>query len=443
MPNQNLSIRISKKSNLFQNGSKSILDYSKVLSGSFVSRGVAFLNSIVIARLLGAELFGMFSIFYICMNLTWQFPQSFDIAFVRYAKTVKNEEEKKEYLRTNISLKILYFVLGLILAYPLGYAISHWFMNKSGLSILISGGIVCGIFITFLMTIATIYQEKEQFGLYSVIYLAYTMSVFIFLILIYLLHLTLSLRSVLIIYLVVSALVGLISIRFLIIKVKSLIPKNNEKLKKTFGLGKWIIGVTLLYSLFQRLDILVIARFSEFKEIGIYSAGAQITMIFSLFTGAMAGIFLPKTMNAVLSREKFKSYLKEAIGPICIVELMLLFVFIIAPFCVKILYGTAYIEAGKVLRILIFGWLFHVLYLPLQYIFYAIDEAKIRFWLESLKLSMAVLLIILLVPLMGAIGAAYAMSSVMILNFGFSGFVILNRLKKKYQFLNQKENCLC
>jgi len=94
------------------------------------------------------------------------------------------------------------------------------------------------------------------------------------------------------------------------------------------------------------------------------------------------------------------------------------------------LFGHDFRVAGPVLKVLTFGWFFHVLYIPLQYTFYALDKAKVRFVLEFVKCGVAVTCILFAVPRFGAIGAAYSISLAMVMNFFISGLIAVKLIRK-------------
>jgi len=407
-----------------------LIDYGKVISGTFLARGLSFLSSLLIARILGTELFGMFTIFFICLSLTWQFPQGFDVAFIRYARSSSTNMEVDNYLRSNITMKIIYSLFILFVTYPFSFFVSNYLIDKPSLFHCVLYGLICGIFIIFLMNISVIFQEKEQYGFFSLVYLSHTSLIFLIIFIYYLFKLKFSLLTLLNIYLFVSFGLGIFSLYILHKKVGYFSFSKAYELTQTFHLGKWVIGVFIFYYLFQRIDLMILSRLTDFKELGIYSAAAQITMFYSLFTGAMSGIFLPKSMTAIKSLKVFKQYLFEITIPILIVESILLFIYILAPILIPLLYGNEFSTASKYLRILTIGWFFHILFLPIQYIFYALDATKLRFSIEIIKFLLVVILILSFTPYFGAIAAAFSMSFVMALNFIFSLILVFILIKK-------------
>jgi O-antigen/teichoic acid export membrane protein len=413
---------------------KTFKDYFCVLFGTGFSRCAAFINSIIIARWLGPEEFGRFTVFYITMILTWEIPQAFDNTFIKFAKTSSSREEKDSYLRSAIFIKILYAVLLLCVAYPLGYFLSLYAFQKPDTCRLIITGIVCGMFISFLMSVAAVFQEKEQFGKYAILpslFSGAVLLVLLFLLATGQLHKINYTRGLVEIYLAVAALLGTISVTALLKKTGNLLPVNRSILKKTFSFGKWILGVTIAYYFFQRLDVFALTRYSLFKDVGIYFIAVQPIMIISLLMGSISGVFLPKSMNAVKSRTALVSHAKESVLTVMIPVSGIFLLMIIAPYFITIFYGEQYAVAGNVLRILLVGWLFLSFYLPFSFLFYALNDSRTRFILELLKLCTAFVLLLYFVPLLGIYGAAISISIALVLNAILSFAVLWIKLKNK------------
>ena len=415
---------------------KTFKDYITVLFGTGFARGIAFLNSIIIARLLGPEEFGKFSIFYVVMILTWLFPGAFDTTFVRYAKTSNSKAEKKDFLKTAVFLKLVYSVLILCSSYPLAYFLANYCFHKPEIQSLLIASMICGVFLSFLKTVASTFQEKERFVEFAGLHAFYTISILCILILLKALRFGFSLKSIIFIYLTISTIIGIVSIRSLFQKIGRLFPLNINALKTSFSLGKWIFGIACIYYIFQRIDTLFLARYVKFGSIGIYSVAGQLIMLVSVMTGSLSGVFLPKASRALDSRRAFKVYVKESILGISMINTFVAVLAITAPFCIKILYGNEYILAGSILRILLVGWFISIIYKPFSFLFYTLNDSKTKFLLELLKFFAVIMLLYYLVPLKGIIGAAIAISVALSLN----SIISLIILKSKVSYRNLKTN---
>ena len=421
---------------------KTYKDYLYVLGGTGFSRFAAFINSTIIARWLGPEEFGRFSIFYIVMILSWQVPQAFDFSFIRYAKTSASINEKNDYLKTAVFIKMSYSIFVLALAYPVGYILSQHAFEKPDTLYIIIAGMVTGVFLAFLMSMATVFQEREEFGKYAI--LPSLQSGGILLILLFLkvsgyIDKVQYTKGFVVIYLAIALMLGTASIIVLLRKTGSIFPVHTEILKKYLSFGKWILGVTIAYYLFQRVDILVLTRYSFFKDIGIYSVAVQPIMVISLLMGSISGVFLPKAMNAVTSRSALSVYLKETAYIMCIPVTGIVVLMASAPYFIRIFYGDQYSASSSILRILLIGWLFASFYQPFSFIFYALNDARTRFFLEFTKIISAFLLLLFLVPSRGIYGAAVAISIALVLNAIISLVILRGKISNNHGLRKEKD----
>lgn len=414
---------------------KTLKDYFLVLFGSGIGRAVALANSIIIARSLGVESFGKFSIFYVLMIIIWQFPQSFDVAYVRYAKTVNSKVEKNNFLKSAILLKLFYSGIMLCISAPLARFLARYCFNKPDMYVLLIYSIISGVFLSFLFTVASVFQEKERFIEYSILNSIYTVSIFLSCLLIPYFKIALTLNVVVIIYLMTTISLGIISLLLLFKKTGRIFPMDMHIFKRSFALGKWIFGVTVVSFIFQRLDVFFLARYVDFSNLGLYSAAIQIIMAISLMTGSLNGISLPKASEAVRSKNTLHKYIKESVLTTILISCAIVLLIIISPFCLKLLFGEAYIAVTQALRILLIGWIFAVIYVPFSSLFYAIEDSRTRFLIESLKIFIGATLLSYLIPRFGLMGAAFAMSltlflhtviSLVILRYKFSKLAIAN-----------------
>lgn len=415
---------------------KTLIDYFYVLFGTSFARGVALLNTIIIARMLGPVHFGVFSIFYVVMILTWQLPQAFDAVFVTYAKKVDSVREKNNILKTSVVLKLLYLVIILLVSYPLTYALAKYCFQKNEIRGLLVAAMLCGGFLTFLMTIASTFQEEERFLRFASLHAFYTVLIFICLLALKLIRIEFSLKTVIGIYIAVSIIIGAISIALLCRRVGNLFILDKAIFQRSFTQGKWIFGVVLVYCLFTRIDILFLTRYLDFESLGIYSVAAQLVSVIALATGSLAGISLPKAIIAVRSRESFSIFVRESFWVIVLIEAAIALFILFAPLIVTILYGSEYALSGNILRILLYGWIFSVVFIPFSFLFYSLGDFRTRFYLELWTLITGILLLYWLVPQYGFIGGAYAITLTLFISTIISLGVLRYRLTRTYKELS-------
>jgi len=412
-----------------------IIDYFWVVFGSGFARGVALLNTLIIARMLGPTSYGIFTIFYTVMILTWQLPGAFDAVFVSYAKQVDSSQEKNELLKTSIVLKLVYLFLVLLLSYPLSYTLAKYCFQKNEAVIPLLTALLSGVGLMFLMTVASTFQEEGRFARYASTTAFYTITIFVCLSVLYASNIEFTLPKVIGIYVVSSVAIGVICISLLYRRVGNLFSLDRVLLIKAFSQGKWIFAVVAFETIFLRIDILFLARYVDFESLGIYSVAAQLIQAVFLATGALAGICLPKAGEAVRSRESFKVFFRESIWVIAFIDMGIVLFILAAPYMVVILYGNVYAFAGGILRILLVGWISTVIFIPFSFLFIALNDSRTRFFLELCKMFIGVLLIAWFIPLYGLTGGAYAISLTLILTTILSIAVLKHRLKRAFKEL--------
>ncbi len=407
---------------------KTITNYIIVIFGIGFNRGIAFINSVLIARILGPGKFGEFAIFQIVMILTWQFAQAFDTTYVRYAKSSTSDHEKGSYLKSTLLMKFIYISAVWIIACPLSFFIAQKVFAKPEVSGHIFKAIICGGFLAFLMTCGSFFQAKEKFGIFSMINASFPVIVACSLVGFFLLKGFLILDVVINIYFYAAIIVGLICIIFLLSRAGNPLRIEKDFLSKSFNLSKWILGVTIVFFVFQRIDTLFLTRIMKFENIGIYFAATQIVMFVSLLSGPLSNVFLPMASTALESKDALKLYFKESLAAISIVNIFIFILMIFAPVIIQAIFGQEYGPAVTVLRILLAGWVFWIVYQPFSYLFYTLDDSRTRFALESMKLAIGIILLIKLVPLYGITGAALSIAGAFVLNTIFSVVILWKKI---------------
>ena len=412
----------------------SMLDYFWVLSGTFVSRGVAMLNTIIIARILGLADFGIFTIFYSVAIMTWQLPLAFDAVFVARAKRTENKKEKLELLKASLGYKVAYLLSIIFISYPLAFILEDYVFKKNNLSIVLLKALISGGFLTFLMSFASIYQEEEKYIKYSLTHAVYTVTILIFLLFFLCVSIPINLESITTIYLLVSIILGLSSIIALSIKAGNIFVINRSKIDTIFRYGKWMIGCSIVFHFFIRIDIIYLTRYVDFDMVGLYASAAQLNMIVAVATGALAGTCLPKSGNAIKSKANMIKYIKESGFTILLIELFIIFYFLFAHVAINVLYGSEYSAASNILRILLLGSFINAIYTPFSFILLAYGKTKILFLIELSKLITAITLLNFMINKFQMIGAAFTITIAIAVQTIFAFYIFRTSIGEVLEF---------
>ncbi len=412
---------------------KHISNYLAVFLGAGVARLFLFMTSIIIARNLGKELYGQFSLFYIAFTIVPLFPMAFDTTYIRYAKNLGQDETKTEYLRITVLLKIVYFLLIGFLALPF---IVEFFTGQHGeLSslALYSLGAVGGAALGFSYTLSSHFQEQSRFMASSLVEIVYCLLIFIGVGAMYLLGCLDGLSQVFTLFTLVSFGNGLVFLWLLLRITGSLRLFQRQQVIAFVSLGKWVFFTGLVLYLFPRLDVMILSNYVSYADIGTYAAANSLVMLLSLVSRSINKVILPKAMKeAIHSPGEFRKFTLEVLLASSLIVLVSVGLFFGAKPAIQLIYGAEYVASASIFRILLVGYLISMLNLPYSFIFYALAKAHLRFYLECMKIILALVLLFILIPLFGLVGAAWAISISMTVNAACSYLILRKNIAQHF-----------
>jgi len=161
--------------------------------------------------------------------------------------------------------------------------------------------------------------------------------------------------------------------------------------------------------MYRYVDVYFIKYYSDIESVGIYSAAMKTSMILNVLTGSLTTLLLPKAISAIRTRSHLSRYLLKAYLLTLAIVVCLIVFYWLSPYILELLFGNTYAGAGLILQWLVLGWIANTLYVPIAQLYYALNKVSLRIGLELLKLTCAVAGFVTLIPMYGAIGAAYAL----------------------------------
>ncbi len=389
---------------------KTVKNYFTVICGSGFSRGLSFLTSMILARHMGANNFGIYTIFFTVMMLFWLFPTIIDGIYVRFAKAEK-ETERLEYIKTTFLMKCGIFIILIALAYPLAYVMAHFAFNKPRLVFDLTAAIIAGASLSIFTSVVGIYQAEEKFHIFSILNsVFYALVFFLVVVFIFLIH-TLTPFVVILIYSISAVAVGSLGGLYLFRITKPPFRINFVLLNKMMHFGKWLLGLSFIDLLLQRMDVLVLARLVSYEELGVYSVAVRIAMFAMILSAASSAIFMPKGCESLKSRKHLKAYFKESLVVTMGLSVVILALIAAAPLLIKLFFGMQYSNSLSASRILLLDTIFVMLYMPFGYLFLAKGDTRQLFIFMSIKLALTIVAMLILVPRFGVLGAALAFAT--------------------------------
>lgn len=384
--------------NLFKN-------YFTVILGTGLCRGISFLTTLILARIMGAHSFGVFSLFFTIAMLTWQFPTIIDAIYVRYTKVEINGSQDI-FMKTTFFMKVISALILLILSYPLGFFLATYIFNKPEMSYHLVAAIISGAFLSIFSTLTAIFQAEERFYLYSLVNLIFYVLVFFIIIAIVLFRVALTPLVATLVYSASSIMIGVMGTVYLYNKVKPLSAIQMPLLYNMFHFGKWLFGVSIIEIISQRLDILFLARLATYGQLGIYSVAVRIAMLATVLTSSATVIFMPRGCTSLKSKGQLKSYFKESFMLSLILSVCILAFIALSPLIIKMFFGPQYQHSLTATRILLLDCIFILFYTPFSFLYYANGNTKQIFSISLVKLAIMSISLAFLVPRLGLTGAA-------------------------------------
>lgn len=167
-------------------------------------------------------------------------------------------------------------------------------------------------------------------------------------------------------------------------------------------------GVVLM--VYLRIDQVMLGALASQAEVGLYAAAVRISEVWYFVPSAIVSSVFPGLV-ALRSTdpEQFERKLQQLYNLLAFLGYAVaLPVTFIAPWLVRLLFGSAYQTAAPLLAVLIWAGLFANLSVVRNAHFIALDWGRSLLWATSLGATANVLLNLLLIPRYGALGAAIA-----------------------------------
>lgn len=376
-----------------------------VFSGKMAGAGLGFFISLLVARWLGPEEFGLFSLFIVILILGNDvLGEGLNPGVVRYYTMYCNSNPIKasQVLCNAFTLRVALGIPVLLVGAALVVGADGVFHNPRYAWPIIFG--LIGSFGAALLSFTlSAWQARQEFLMYS---------------------LMAPLVNVLrIVSLAALALVGVVALEpiiglhvafyylctvfglWLLRPHLASLRLDKELLKEMLRFGKWPAMASLCFVLQSNLAVPVLTYTAGASEAGLFAAGLSLLLAVDFVTASLVTTLLPK-VGYLNDHSQWRSYIKRFLPLFLLMGIGLLpFVFVARP-VVLWLFGPSYEGTVPVVQLLFLGALGTLLTHPLYPVLYAMN----RPYLFSLTQGIALLGWILagwwLIPLYGALGAA-------------------------------------
>ncbi len=366
---------------------------------------MAFITTALVARKLGPENFGQLS-YAISFVSIFSVLASLGIDNILYRDLLKNPEKKKEYLGSALTIKLFAGFFTAILV-----SLSALFFAEDDVSkiliLILSGTFVFNAF----QIISFEFQARVKSKYPSIIAFLVTLILNTLKILV-----ILSGKGV--IYLALILLLE--SILYAVFYFYFYEKKTEEKIFEwkfdkniTVNILKdsWpLIFTSAFVLIYARIDQIFIKHMLGADYVGVYSAAVTIAEVWYFIPTIIITSVFPAIINAKKTSEKIYHSRLKRLGILLIILAVsiALLITILAPFIMKIIYGSAFISGSIILQIYIWACVgTFLVYLAHNYL---ITENKKNelIYLTLIPMFINIYLNILWIPKYGIAGSAYA-----------------------------------
>jgi O-antigen/teichoic acid export membrane protein len=404
-----------------------------MLTSRVLSMTVSLLTTIYVARNLGPTNYGQLS-YAISFVGIFGFIATLGIDNVLYRELINKPYKKKEYLGSAIIIKFFAGLVAMFLTIAFGYYFGQDDVSKI-LILILSGTFIFNSF----QIIGFEFQAQVKSKYPSIIGLIVAIILNVLKVLVVFLN-----RGVIYLALVLLLEPILYSIFYWFAYEKKIEGKVselvfNKQAAKTLLLDSWPIIFTSAFALvYGRIDQVLIKNMVDAHAVGIYSSAVTIAEAWYFLPVLITSSLFPAIINAKkTSEEIYYARLKKlALFLTGIAVSVSLCVTIAAPFIMKIIYGSAFINGSIILKIYVWACVgTSLIYLTNNYLV-AENNKKGLIILTFVPMALNIVLNLLWIPKYGIVGSAYAT----LISYSLAPISILvfknDRQKIKKYFIN-------
>lgn len=288
---------------------------SQVVVANGFNNLASFAISLHAARELGPEQFGQVGLVLAIVSVGVVFLDSgVSIALVREYNTDADRERLALLVGGVLKAKLLQVILLAALAYPLAHLLRYFLPVLNNPDIL-TAGIVSAALLSLWTSVRSLEQARRDYSTFTrYIYLFGGLRFGVYGITLVLGKIT-PMSVILCLYLVPLALLLFYTVVLrertaLRIHRIDLAPEARA-LWAAARYGSWVAGATLFLSLFSRVPLLVLARRSTARELGLYSAALTFVAGFGLIWDAISTVIVPEVsaLQTAQARLRFRALL--------------------------------------------------------------------------------------------------------------------------------------
>lgn len=397
-----------------------------IFAGSIIGLFLAFVGRVIVARFFTQSEYGIFSLGYVLLHIFVTIGtlglMSGTARYMAYYRAKRKEKEVKKIASWSIKLSLMMGTPLCILVFLFSDLISIKIFHSPALSLPLK---IFSITIPFLVSLSIFTaifrgfgRTKEQVYFYDLL-----RNLLFPLFLVPIIFFGLAFVNAIVAY---FASIAVTCIAFAVYYVrkcpKSLRPKDESKFDTSIAKGLLLFSIPLLfvdvlYLVIGWTDTLMLGYFKTAGDIGLYNAVNPLAHFISMALTAVLFIYIPvaSELYAKNQEEEMKRSYAVLTKWICSATLPLFMIFLLFPeVTIIFLFGSEYILAGTTLQILAFGFFTNNLMGPNGATLIAIGKTRFLMWATLAAAVTNICLNVLLIPILGILGAAIASMITMI-----------------------------
>lgn len=395
--------------------SQTIKDTLVSFIGLSFTAAVGFVYTVILARILGPEQFGVFSAVIALVAIVYSIGD-FGIASALINFIPKLKDKRAELLNSSFWFELLISLVTVILFVL--FALFHQIIIPgSHENQLLVAGLLAVNYI-FINYIQGIFTAERKFLRYSVSQII-DAGVKITIVLVLLAASRLSIETALIAN-VISTLLALaftFGKEFVRIKVK----RDKEIFSKIFSFAKWI-AVSKVFSVFiSRIDVILLNLLSGSFQAGIFAAANRITLLFTLLVSSLGSVINPR-FSSFDNKEKVTTYIRKLLGLVTLITGAMLLSAAFAKPIVYLVFGDKFAQAIPVYltqTIAMIPFIYSLVTIPA--LIYTFNEPKFVARITAIQVITMIILELLLIPSLGAYAPSIAIGSTNLIVLILSG----------------------
>ena len=418
---------------------KFTFDVSWVFASSIVVLLLHFFQKPILARYLGPEGLGLFSMTIMIVGIIELITTlGFDSALIKYVAEYKGKEQKEKVYSLVSSAIITILIIGIITGIVL-FVFSNTFasiFNMPSLSLLLK---IYALAFPFSLTYGIIFgylNGLREMRYYAFIHILQASLALIFILTFLIIGLGVKGAVLGILFaIIVTVILAIVIVKRFIRFTFSDYTKNTKMLA---SLGSRLVGVNMISQIYYNIDIIMIGYFLTSTDVGYYAVAISFSRFFWLVPRAMATIAYPAISEYWAAGNHLaisKLIDKTTKYCACILVFAGMSVIFFANDIITFLFTPEFLPAVLPLTILIIGTVTSGILRPIGVIFAGTGKVNLVLIISTIGAVGNILLNIALIPTYGIIGAATATTVSYVIGVGVTIYFLMKFFAIKFDVL--------